>query len=355
MAGPTPVSALIHAATMVTAGVYMVARSSFLYSHTPIAMNVVTLIGLLTLAFAATIAIAQNDIKKVFAYSTVSQLGYMFLGVGVGAYSAGIFHLMTHAFFKGLLFLGAGSLIHALSGEQDLRHMGGLFKNLPVTATTLFIGCLAIGGIPPLAGFWSKDEILAAAYHHAPWMYWVGVITAGLTAFYVFRAWFMAFTGPYRGHAHPHESPAVMTIPLIVLAIFSTFGGFINVPNWLSPMFPHAEGGDAGLMMISASFGLAGTLIAMFLYWVRPALAESIRNTAGPLYTLVLNKYYVDEIYAAVIVRPLEFISKVILWKGVDENSIDGSVMERAAGPGIWAACCGTFNRAAFETTRPGY
>ncbi len=218
MAGPTPVSALIHAATMVTAGVYMVARSSFLYSHTPIAMNVVTLIGLLTLAFAATIAIAQNDIKKVFAYSTVSQLGYMFVGVGVGAYSAGIFHLMTHAFFKGLLFLGAGSLIHALSGEQDLRHMGGLFKKLPVTATTLFIGCLAIGGIPPLAGFWSKDEILAAAYHHAPWMYWVGVITAGLTAFYVFRAWFMAFTGPYRGHAHPHESPAVMTIPLIVLA-----------------------------------------------------------------------------------------------------------------------------------------
>jgi NADH-quinone oxidoreductase subunit L len=241
MAGPTPVSALIHAATMVTAGVYMVARSSFLYSHTPIAMNAVTLIGLLTLAFAATIAIAQNDIKKVFAYSTVSQLGYMFLGVGVGAYSAGVFHLMTHAFFKGLLFLGAGSLIHALSGEQDLRHMGGLFKKLPVTATTLFIGCLAIGGIPPLAGFWSKDEILAAAYHHAPWMYWVGVITAGLTAFYVFRAWFMAFTGPYRGHAHAHESPAVMTIPLIVLAIFSTFGGFINVPNWLAPMFPHAE------------------------------------------------------------------------------------------------------------------
>jgi NADH-quinone oxidoreductase subunit L len=326
MAGPTPVSALIHAATMVTAGVYMVARSSFLYSHTPIAMHAVTLIGLLTLAFAATIAIAQNDIKKVFAYSTVSQLGYMFLGVGVGAYSAGIFHLMTHAFFKGLLFLGAGSLIHALSGEQDLRHMGGLFKKLPVTATTLFIGCLAIGGIPPLAGFWSKDEILAAAYHHAPWMYWVGVITAGLTAFYVFRAWFMAFTGPYRGHAHPHESPAVMTIPLIVLAVFSTFGGFINVPNWLSPMFPHAEGGDRGLMMISASFGLAGTLIAMFLYWVRPALAESIRNTAGPLYTLVLNKYYVDEIYAALIVKPLEFISKVILWKGVDENSIDGSV-----------------------------
>ena len=326
MAGPTPVSALIHAATMVTAGVYMVARSSFLYSHTPIAMNVVTLIGLLTLAFAATIAIAQNDIKKVFAYSTVSQLGYMFVGVGVGAYSAGIFHLMTHAFFKGLLFLGAGSLIHALSGEQDLRHMGGLFKKLPVTATTLFIGCLAIGGIPPLAGFWSKDEILAAAYHHAPWMYWVGVIIAGLTAFYVFRAWFMAFTGPYRGHAHAHESPAVMTIPLIVLATFSTFGGFINVPNWLAPMFPHAEGGDAGLMMISASFGLAGTLIAMFLYWVRPALAESMRNTAGPLYTLVLHKYYVDEIYDAVIVRPLEFISKVFLWKGVDENSIDGSV-----------------------------
>src|ERR1700685_4175336 len=215
MAGPTPVSALIHAATMVTAGVYMVARVSFLYNHAPLAMNVVAIIGTLTAIFAASIGITQNDIKKVFAYSTVSQLGYMFLSVGLGAYSAGIFHLMTHAFFKALLFLGAGSVIHGLGGEQDLRHMGGLRKAMPITFLTLGVASLAISGIPPFSGFFSKDAILSAAYAHAPWMFWIGAITAGMTAFYVFRAYFLAFFGDYRGHHHPHESPLVMTLPLI--------------------------------------------------------------------------------------------------------------------------------------------
>src|SRR3954454_12710779 len=242
MAGPTPVSALIHAATMVTAGVYMIARVSFLYDHAPLAMHVVALVGLFTAVFAATIGLVQNDIKKVFAYSTVSQLGYMFLGLGVGAYSAGIFHLMTHAFFKALLFLGAGSVIHGLAGEQDLRHMGGLRKNMPITFVTLLMALVAISGIPPFSGFYSKDALLLAAYQHAPWMYWVGVITAGMTAFYVFRAVFLTFFGTYRGHHHPHESPAVMTVPLMALALLSLGGGFIDVPKWLEPIFPLAEG-----------------------------------------------------------------------------------------------------------------
>ncbi|HNY42435.1 MAG TPA: NADH-quinone oxidoreductase subunit L, partial [Bryobacteraceae bacterium] len=217
MEGPTPVSALIHAATMVTAGVYMVARSAPLFNHAPIALEVVAIIGLATAVMSATIGLTQYDIKKVFAYSTVSQLGYMFLGLGVGAYSAGIFHVMTHAFFKALLFLGAGSVIHALSGEQDLRMMGGLRKKIPVTFITLFCAAIAIAGVPPFSGFMSKDAILLAAHHRHPWMYWVGVATAGLTAFYVFRAIFMCFFGSYRGTAHPHESPVSMTGPLAVL------------------------------------------------------------------------------------------------------------------------------------------
>src|SRR3984957_19943360 len=208
MAGPTPVSALIHAATMVTAGVYMMARSSAIFMHAPAAMEAVAIIGLATAFFAATIGLAQNDIKKVFAYSTVSQLGYMFVGLGTGAFSAGIWHLMTHAFFKALLFLGAGSVIHALSGEQDLRQMGGLRKHIPITFVTLMCAGVAIAGVPPFSGFHSKDAILAAAYQHAPWMYWVGVFTAFMTAFYVFRALFLCFFGEYRGHHHPHESPA---------------------------------------------------------------------------------------------------------------------------------------------------
>jgi NADH-quinone oxidoreductase subunit L len=332
MAGPTPVSALIHAATMVTAGVYMVARVSFLYDHTPLAMNVVALIGLFTAVFAATIAITQNDIKRVFAYSTISQLGYMFLGLGVGAYSAGIFHLMTHAFFKALLFLGAGSVIHGLSGEQDLRHMGGLRKNMPITFLTLGVASLAISGFPGFSGFFSKDAILSAAYAHRPWMFWIGAITAGITAFYIFRAYFMAFFGNYRGHHHPHESPAVMTLPLIVLAVLSLFGGLLNVPAWLSPAFPLSEHENVTAMVISASCGIIGIIIATFLYVIRPALAESLKTAAGPLYTFVANKYYVDEIYSGLIVKPLEAVSRFVLWRGVDEALIDSSFVNGLAG-----------------------
>jgi len=327
MAGPTPVSALIHAATMVTAGVYMIARVAFLYNHAPLAMGVVAVIGLLTAVFAATIGITQTDIKKVFAYSTISQLGYMLLGVGLGAYSAGIFHLMTHSFFKALLFLGAGSVIHGLAGEQDLRHMGGLRRAMPVTFVTLGIASLAISGFPGFSGFFSKDAILSAAYVHAPWMFWVGAFTAGMTAFYVFRAFFLAFFGKYRGHHHPHESPLVMTVPLVILALLSVFGGLINIPHWLSPAYPLAENENATAMVISAAFGIIGILLALFVYVIRPALADSLRISAGPLYGLVSNKYYVDEIYAAVIVRPLEGISRFVLWKGVDEGLIDAGLV----------------------------
>jgi NADH-quinone oxidoreductase subunit L len=332
MAGPTPVSALIHAATMVTAGVYMIARISFLYNHTPLAMNVVAFIGLFTAVFAATIAITQNDIKRVFAYSTVSQLGYMFLGLGIGAYSAGIFHLMTHAFFKALLFLGAGSVIHGLSGEQDLRHMGGLRKHMPITFITLGIASLAISGFPGFSGFFSKDAILSAAYVDRPWMFWIGAITAGITAFYVFRAYFMAFFGSYRGHQHPHESPPVMTLPLLVLAALSLFGGFVNVPGWLSPAFPLSEHENVTAMVISASCGILGIVIATFLYVFRPGLADSLKTAAGPFYAVVANKYYVDEIYSALVVKPLQAISRFVLWKGVDEAVIDISFVNGLAG-----------------------
>ncbi|HSU32066.1 MAG TPA: NADH-quinone oxidoreductase subunit L [Bryobacteraceae bacterium] len=329
MAGPTPVSALIHAATMVTAGVYMVARTAFLYNHSTIAMSVVAVIGLFTAVLAATIGVAQNDIKRVFAYSTVSQLGYMFLGLGLGAYSAGMFHVMTHAFFKALLFLGAGSVIHGLGGEQDLRHMGGLRKSMPITFVTLGIASLAISGFPFLSGFYSKDAILSAAYEHAPWMFWIGALTAGLTAFYVFRAFFLTFFGTYRGHHHPHESPLSMTFPLIVLAILSAIGGFFSVPHLLAPLFPLSTGPEnLTPMIISASFGILGILIAYVFYVANPALAETVRVRAGGLYTLVLNKYYVDEIYAAFIVRPLEVLSRYGLWKAVDVGLIDGAVVD---------------------------
>jgi len=325
MAGPTPVSALIHAATMVTAGVYMVARVAFLYDHAPAAMHIVALVGLATAMFAATIGLAQNDIKKVFAYSTVSQLGYMFLGLGLGAYSAGIFHLMTHAFFKALLFLGAGSVIHGLSGEQDLRHMGGLRKAMPITFVTLGIASLTISGVPYLSGFYSKDAILAAAYESPwPWMFWAGAATAGVTAFYVFRAYFLTFFGKYRGHHHPHESPFVMTFPLMVLAALSIGGGFLSVPNWLAPMFPITEHGDnMQPMIISVAFGIGGILLAALFYVFSPSLSDSVKSAAGPIYTLVLNKYYIDELYAATIVKPLTLISRTVLWRGVDEGLID--------------------------------
>src|SRR5580698_1631454 len=325
MAGPTPVSALIHAATMVTAGVYMVARSATLFTKAPITMDTVAVIGLATAFFAATIGLAQTDIKKVFAYSTVSQLGYMFLGVGVGAFSAGVFHVMTHAFFKALLFLGAGAVIHGLHGEQDLRQMGGLRKHMPIAAITLLCASFAISGFPFTSGFFSKDAILVAAYERAPWMYWVGVLTAGITAFYVFRAWFMAFTGDYRGHAHPHESPLVMTGPLMILAVLSLFGGFINVPHFLEPMFGEKPENQT-LAWISAGVGVAGILLAYVFYVAKRGLADSFAKAMNGFYTLVLNKYYVDEIYDAVVVRPLLSISRVVLWKGVDAGLIDGTV-----------------------------
>jgi NADH-quinone oxidoreductase subunit L len=309
---------------MVTAGVYMIARAAFLYSHTPVALHVVALIGLFTAVFAATIGLAQNDIKKVFAYSTVSQLGYMFLGLGVGAYSTGIYHLVTHAFFKALLFLGAGSVIHGIAGEQDLRHMGGLRKAMPVTFITLLVASLAISGIPPFAGYFSKDAILIATYQHSPWMFWVGVITAGMTAFYVFRALFLAFFGNYRGHHHPHESPLVMTVPLIVLAILSTVGGFFDVTKWLAPMYRHPEGENISLVILSIAAGVIGILLAAYMYWLKPAVAASMKE--GPLYRLIYNKYYVDEIYNAFIVKPIEIFSRFVLWKGVDDALIDGTV-----------------------------
>jgi NADH-quinone oxidoreductase subunit L len=322
MAGPTPVSALIHAATMVTAGVYMVARLSFLYDHAPLAMHVVALVGLFTAIFAATIGLVQNDIKKVFAYSTVSQLGYMFLGLGVGAYSAGIFHLMTHAFFKALLFLGAGSVIHGLAGEQDLRHMGGLRKAMPITFITLGIASLAICGFPGFSGFFSKDAILSAVYERSPWMFWVGAFTAGLTAFYVFRAFFLAFFGKYRGHHHPHESPLDMTVPLSVLALLSLVGGFLSVPTWLSGIYPLGEERTFP-MVVSALFGILGICIAAWFYLIRPSMAESMKASAGPVYTLLENKYYVDELYTETIVKPVIGVSRSLLWRGVDEGFID--------------------------------
>jgi len=345
MAGPTPVSALIHAATMVTAGVYMIARTSQIYLHSTWALDIVAIVGLTTAFVAATIGLAQNDIKKVFAYSTVSQLGYMFVGLGVGAFSAGIFHLMTHAFFKALLFLGAGSVIHACSGEQDMRHMGGLRKYTPITMVTLLCASLAIAGFPYLSGAASKDLILEAAYEHAPWMYWVGVFTAGMTAFYVFRAFFMTFFGEYKGkqhsqpahhdpdtahqdthhHGEPHESPAVMWIPLAILALLSLGGGFINIPHFLEPIFPLQEGEPARwLEYVATAAGLGGIAIAYLFYVVSPGIPESLANTFKGLHTLIYNKYFVDEFYDSTIVEPVVGGSRQLLWRVTDVRLIDG-------------------------------
>ena len=344
MAGPTPVSALIHAATMVTAGVYMIARSSQIFLHSAFALDIVALVGLTTAFFAATIGLAQNDIKKVFAYSTVSQLGYMFLGLGTGAFSAGIFHLMTHAFFKALLFLGAGSVIHALSGEQDLSKMGGLRKYTPITFWTLMCAGVAIAGVPPFSGYHSKDAILSAAYQHAPWMYWVGVFTAGMTAFYVFRALFLCFFGEYRGqlvahshdehshgehgHGEPHESPPVMWVPLAILAVLSLVGGYINIPRWLEPMFKPVEEapGTEWTVYVSVAAGLIGIALAYLLYVVAPGLPESIARTFSGPYRWIYNKYFVDEFYDSTVVNPVVDGSRTLLWRTVDARVIDGAV-----------------------------
>ena len=337
MEGPTPVSALIHAATMVTAGVYMVARSAPLFVRSALAMDVVAVVGLVTALFAATIGLLQTDIKKVLAYSTISQLGYMFLALGCGGFGAGIFHLMTHAFFKGLLFLGAGSVIHAMSGEQDMRKMGALAGKIPLTGATFVIGALALAGVPPLAGFFSKDKILLHAYERSPVLYALGVFTAFLTAFYIFRAVFLTFLGASRrseeADHHLHESPAIMTVPLIILAALSAGGGLLAADRWLTPVFaavtPEARivhGFETGLMALSVAAGLAGISLAYLLYVSRPQWSDDLAEAAGELHRFILNKYYVDEIYGAVIVRPLLVISSHFLWQVLDAGVIDGAV-----------------------------
>ncbi len=404
MEGPTPVSALIHAATMVTAGVYMVSRSHVIFERAPTALTVVAIIGTLTALFAATIGITQTDIKKVLAYSTISQLGYMFMACGVGAFSAGIFHLMTHAFFKGLLFLAAGSVIHAVSGEQDMRQMGGLRTKIPWTFWTMTIATFAIAGIPPFAGFFSKDEILWRAYQ-ASWVYWfIGLFTAFLTSFYMFRLWFMTFFGEYRGsaedshdshqdsahdsahdlahgdaragapapHGHGHggihESPRLMLIPLVVLAFLSLTGGWIGVPGslggsnrfdkFLGPVFhstiaaggeshglaapaeketegPEPQTGHATELLftgISVFAGLLGFVLAWLLYHRDPQLPQKIAAGLGGLYDAVLHKYYIDELYATLFVKPLIAGSALILWHGIDQDVIDASVDNSAQG-----------------------
>ncbi|HTR30869.1 MAG TPA: NADH-quinone oxidoreductase subunit L [Puia sp.] len=340
MAGPTPVSALIHAATMVTAGIYMIARSHVLYDLTPVTQSVVAVIGLATALLAASIALKQNDIKKVLAYSTVSQLGYMFVGLGVGAYTGAVFHVMTHAFFKALLFLGAGSVIHAMGGEQDMRKMGGLSKALPVTRWTMLIGCIAIAGIPPFSGFFSKDEILSAAYGKSPVYYVIGVFTALLTAFYMFRLYATTFMGGFRGNHedhHLHESPAAMTIPLIVLAALAIVGGFLGIPeviapnaHWLAKFLGPVLGGEGapsgvakgtewGLMGVSVVVALIGTFWAVARFSKKPELGE-----ATGFGKVLANKWYVDEFYNAVIVRPLDLLAQFLEW--FDKNIVDGIV-----------------------------
>ncbi len=337
MVGPTPVSALIHAATMVTAGVYMVARLNFLFALSPAAMNLVATIGAITALFAATIALVQPDIKRVLAYSTVSQLGYMFLAVGSGAFAAGIFHVMTHAFFKGLLFLCAGSVIHALDGEQDMNKMGGLRHLLPITFWTMFIATLAIAAVPPFSGFFSKDLILEAAYDsgHA-WLWLLGVVTAGFTSFYMFRLIFMTFFGESRVDAdklhHAHESPPGMTIPLIVLAILATVGGLPAGAflRFLTPVVGGFRGvveGNPGLLsgLAGAASGI-GILAAYFFYLRWPGLPVILAWRLQALHQLLLRKYYIDEIYHFIITRPLFFISSFVLNRAIDEGAIDAAV-----------------------------
>jgi NADH-quinone oxidoreductase subunit L len=390
MEGPTPVSALIHAATMVTAGIYMIARSSAIFSRTPHALEVVAVIGCLTAIFAATMGMAQTDIKRVLAYSTVSQLGYMFMACGVAAYSAGIFHLMTHAFFKALLFLGAGSVIHALGGEQDMRRMGGLRPLIGKTFWVMTIATVAIAGIPPLSGFFSKDEILGATFaspYGGPVLWVIGVITAGLTSFYMFRLWFMTFFGKSRSgeveageaahataapapaghtaashsddHGGVHESPWVMLAPLMVLALGSFIAGWVGVPEFLgghneighflapaiqtpgdvygaAPVIARAAeqsmeiaenpGLELALAGISVAVALFGFYAAWVLYYKSPELPDRITARIHGIYLMVLHKYYVDEGYGALFVKPLLALSTLVFWKGIDQGIIDGMV-----------------------------
>ena len=346
MAGPTPVSALIHAATMVTAGIYMIARSNILYTMAPVSQSVVAIVGLSTAILAATIALKQNDIKKVLAYSTVSQLGYMFLGLGVGAYTGAVFHVMTHAFFKALLFLGAGSVIHAMSGEQDMRNMGGLKKYMGITHITFLLGCLAIAGMPPFSGFFSKDEILAAAFAKSPLLWGIGVAGALMTAFYMFRLYGMTFLGKFRGTDeqahHLHESPRAITIPLIILAILAVIGGWIGIPEifvhgghrletFLSPVFAQSNAiavkhemtrsTEYMLMIISVSLAL----VALIYAWIKFSKYQKTNATETGLGKMLENKWYVDELYNGIIVKPIQSIANY--FNGVvEKKGIDGFV-----------------------------
>ena len=381
MEGPTPVSALIHAATMVTAGIYMVARAHVIFDRSPYALGVVAAIGAATAIFAACIGLVQHDIKRVLAYSTVSQLGYMFLGCGVGAYAAGIFHLLTHAFFKALLFLAAGSVIHALSGEQDMRRMGRLRKRIPITFWTMTMGIIAIAGIPPLAGFFSKDEILYRTFISnnplGKLLWLVGLITAGMTSFYMFRLWFKTFFGEPRFEEHPnlhdhgaavhahssshevmvaehdegqtahphgvHESPWIMLGPLVILAILSVIGGWVGIPHamfghdeigaFLEPVFSNgapatevaSSGLELGLAFISVAVAAIGFFIAYLFYYKKPGTATAYALRFPALYRIVLNKFYIDEIYSALIVTPLLMFTRLILDVVVDTGLINGS------------------------------
>jgi NADH-quinone oxidoreductase subunit L len=343
MAGPTPVSALIHAATMVTAGIYMIARSNILFTMAPITQTVITIIGLATAILAATIALKQNDIKKVLAYSTVSQLGYMFVGLGVGAYTGAVFHVMTHAFFKALLFLGAGSVIHAMGGEQDMRNMGGLKKYMSITHITFLIGCIAIAGMPPFSGFFSKDEILAAAFAKNP-LYWgIGVIGALFTAFYMFRLYAITFLGSFRGTTeqqhHLHESPAAITFPLIVLAILAAVGGWVGIPQifmqgghrleaFLEPIFApsnaiaqqhHLEHSTEYVLM---AISVGGALIALLYACNKYSKYQKDMEEQTGFAKVLANKWYVDELYHTIVVKPMQsiaaFFNNIIEKKGID-------------------------------------
>lgn len=344
MAGPTPVSALIHAATMVTAGVYMIARTSVLFAMAPISMNVVLIVGCATAFMAATIAIAQNDIKKILAYSTVSQLGFMFMAMGVGAFSTGIFHVMTHAFFKALMFLGAGSVIHGMHDEQDVTKMGGLKDKMKTTFLTFLMGGIAIAGIPPFSGFFSKDEILSKIFFSGNYIVFAfALMTAFLTAFYVFRLISLTFYGKPRydeSHVHPHESPATMTIPLIILAVLSVLGGFLGMPHiighnylegWLEPVFKSAwailpehhmvESTEIILICVSVLVAVTSVLLSLKTF----KSGEKLYAFSGSFYELLKEKYKVDEIYDAIIVRPLRWLTE-IFYKIFDVKIIDGAV-----------------------------
>ena len=357
MAGPTPVSALIHAATMVTAGIYMIVRSNVFYSISEVASETVAVIGVITALFAATIGLLQNDIKKILAYSTVSQLGLMFLGLGVGAYSSSVFHVTTHAFFKALLFLGAGSVIHAMGGEQDIRKMGGLKGKIKITYLTMLIGTIAISGIPPFSGFFSKDEILAHTYEHSKLLWVLGMMTSMLTAFYMFRMLFLTFFGKFRGtheqEHHLHESPSSMTIPLMVLAALSVLGGalglpeFWHMPNWmsehLSPIILHKNPSTLDHTTEWTLMGLAVLSAGVVIYFAHAmfitngVLPMESEEKMKPWQKLVYNKYYMDEMYDMVFRKPLDLISTAF-YKFLDLQVIDGIVN------GVGTAVKGTCN-----------